>query len=165
MSDLVVIEFRSEAEAEEVRNKIFQLQKEYLIDVSDAVIAIKQPNGHVKLNQLYHPVSVGAASGAIWGTLLGLIFMAPLLGTAVGAASGAIAGAFTDVGINHNFIREDAATIDSGSAALFLLINKMTTDKVLQDLRLMKRPRHIVTTPVRPRLRVRTRRRRRLGKR
>ena len=32
-------------------------------------------------------------------------------------------------------MKQVAATIDSGSAALFVLIKKMTTDKVLDDLK------------------------------
>jgi uncharacterized membrane protein len=59
----------------------------------------------------------------------------PLVGTAIGAASGALAGALSDVGINDDFMKQVAATIDSGSAALFVLIKKMTTDKVLDDLK------------------------------
>jgi len=88
MSDLVVIEFPSEAKAEEVRQKLLDMQKEYLIELGDAVIAVKQPNGHVKLNQLVNTTAIGAVGGAMWGTLVGLIFMMPLLGAAVGAASG-----------------------------------------------------------------------------
>jgi uncharacterized membrane protein len=52
MADLVVIQFPSEAEAREVRQKLLDMQKEYLIELEDAVIAIKQANGRVKLNQL-----------------------------------------------------------------------------------------------------------------
>jgi uncharacterized membrane protein len=135
MSDLVVIEFPTEAKAEEVRQKLLDMQKEYLIELSDAVIAIKQPNGQIKLNQLYHPTAAGAAAGTIWGALVGLIFLMPLLGAAVGAASGAIGGALTDVGINDQFMKEVAASLESGNAALFLLIRKVTADKVLADLK------------------------------
>jgi uncharacterized membrane protein len=135
MSDLVVIEFPTEAKAEEVRQKLLDMQKEYLIELSDAVIAIKQPNGQIKLNQLYNPTAVGAATGTIWGALVGLIFLMPLLGAAVGAASGAIGGALTDVGINDQFMKEVAASLESGNAALFLLIRKVTADKVLEDLK------------------------------
>jgi uncharacterized membrane protein len=111
------------------------MQKEYLIELSDAVIAIKQPNGQIKLNQLYHPAAAGAAAGSIWGALVGLIFLMPLLGAAVGAASGAIGGALTDVGINDQFMKDVAASLQSGNAALFLLIRKVTADKVLADLK------------------------------
>jgi uncharacterized membrane protein len=135
MSDLVVIEFPSEAKAEEVRQKLLDMQKDYLIDLEDAVIAFKQPNGRIKLNQLVHPAAIGAATGTLWGTLIGLIFLMPLLGAALGAASGAIGGALTDVGINDRFMKEVAASLEAGNAALFLLIRKMTTDKVLADLK------------------------------
>src|SRR5919197_5565979 len=110
------------------------MQKDYLIDLGDAVIAVKQPDGRVKLNQLYHTTAIGAVTGTLWGTLIGMIFLVPLLGAAVGAASGAIGGALSDVGINDRFMKEAAQTLQSGNAALFLLIRKMTTDKVLAAL-------------------------------
>jgi uncharacterized membrane protein len=134
MSDLVVIAFPSEAKAEEVRNKLLDLQKEYLIELGDAVIAVKQPNGRIKLNQIFHPAAAGAASGSFWGLLIGLLFMMPLAGVAIGAASGALGGKFADVGINDKFMKEVAQTLQSGNAALFVLIRKMTADKVLAAL-------------------------------
>lgn len=135
MSDLVVIEFPSEAKAEEVRQKLLDMQNEYLIELEDAVIAIKQPNGRIKLNQLFHPTAAGAAYGSLWGLLVGMIFLMPVAGVVLGTASGAIGGALTDVGINDRFMKDVAATLESGNAALFLLIRKMTTDKVLADLK------------------------------
>ena len=62
MADLVEIAFPSEEKAEQVRQKLLDMQKEYLIELGDAVIAVKHPNGHVKLNQLYNPTASGAAS-------------------------------------------------------------------------------------------------------
>ena len=135
MSDLVVIEFPSEAKAEEVRDKLLDMQSEYLIELEDAVIAIKKPNGRVKLNQLFHPAAAGAAYGSLWGLLVGMIFLMPLAGTLVGTASGAISGALTDVGINDQFMKEVASTLQSGNAELFLLIRKVTADKVLAGLK------------------------------
>jgi uncharacterized membrane protein len=130
MADLVQITFPSEEKAEQVRQKLLDLQKEYLIELSDAVIAVKQPNGHVKLNQLFHPTAAGAVSGTFWGALIGLIFLMPL----AGAASGALGGALADVGINDQFMKDAAENLQAGNAALFLLIRKMTTDKVLAAL-------------------------------
>ncbi len=92
MADLVEIAFPSEEKAEEVRQKLLDMQKEYLIELGDAVIAVKQPNGRVKLNQLVNPTTSGAISGTLWGTLIGMIFLVPLAGAAIGAASGAISG-------------------------------------------------------------------------
>jgi uncharacterized membrane protein len=135
MSDLVFIAFPSEQKAEEVRDRVLAMQKEYLIELGDAVVAVKDANGRIKLNQLMNTTATGALSGAMWGTLIGLIFLNPLLGTVVGAASGAIGGKLTDVGINDAFMKETASALQPGTAGLFLLIRKMTTDKVLADLK------------------------------
>ncbi|MFN8830492.1 MAG: DUF1269 domain-containing protein [Labrys sp. (in: a-proteobacteria)] len=135
MSDLVFIAFESEAKAEDVRNRVLALQKEYLIELGDAVVVVKDQEGRIKLNQMINMTAAGAASGALWGTLVGFIFMAPLLGTAIGAASGALGGHFTDVGINDKFMKDAAEALRPGSAGLFLLIRKVTADKVLAELR------------------------------
>jgi len=105
-----------------------------LIELGDAVIAVKQPNGDVKLNQLFNPAAIGALSGTFWGALIGMIFLMPLAGAAIGAASGALGGALTDVEINDQFIKNAAQHLQSGNAALFVLIRKMTTGKVLAAL-------------------------------
>ncbi|MHB1302297.1 MAG: DUF1269 domain-containing protein [Acidiphilium sp.] len=134
MNDLIVIAFPSEAKAEEVRRKVLDMQKEYLIELGDAVVAVKQPDGHVKLNQLFHPTAAGAASGSFWGFLIGLLFMMPLVGVAIGAGAGALGGALSDFGINDGFMKNLAEVLQPGSAALFLLVRKMTADKVFEDL-------------------------------
>ena len=134
MSDLLAIAYPTEAEAEAVRAKLLGLQREYLIELSDAVVAVKQPDGQVKLNQLFQPVAAGAVSGALWGSLIGLLVLMPLAGAALGAASGALGGKMTDLGINDEFMKEAAKALDAGHAALFLLIRKMTTDKVMAEL-------------------------------
>ena len=71
ISDLVVIAFPTEAKAEEVRQKLLKMQKEYLIELGDAVIAVKDAQGHIKLNQLINTTKIGAVG---WGALIGLIF-------------------------------------------------------------------------------------------
>ena len=134
MAVLVEIAFPSEEKAEQVRQKLLTMQKEYLIELGDAVIAVKQPSGHVKLNQLFNPTATGALSGTFWGALIGMIFLMPLAGAAIGAASGALGGALSDVGINDQFMKDAAQHLQSGNAALFVLIRKMTADKVLAAL-------------------------------
>lgn len=134
MSNLIVIVYPTEAKAEEVRNKLFELQKEYLIKIGDAVIATKTDAGKVKLNQVVNTTATGAAQGSFWGLLIGLLFLNPLLGVAMGAGAGAIAGALTDVGINDAFMKELAAKLDPGKGALFLLVQDMTADKVLKEI-------------------------------
>jgi uncharacterized membrane protein len=136
MADLIAVTFPSEAQAEEVRGKILALQKEYLIDIGDAVIAVKSETGHVKLNQLISTTAAGAAGGSFWGLLVGILFLNPLVGVAAGAASGALAGALTDVGVNDRFMKDLAEQkIEPGQAVLFVLVKSVTGDKVLDALR------------------------------
>ena len=135
MSDLVAIVYPSEAQAEAMRAKLFELQKEYLIEIGDAVVVEKTADGKVKLHQLFNTTAVGASSGAFWGMLVGMLFFMPFVGAAVGAASGALGGAMSDFGINDQFMKGIAASIQPGNAALFVLIKKMTTDKVLDAVK------------------------------
>jgi uncharacterized membrane protein len=135
MSDLIVIAFPTEAKAEEVRQKLLTMQKEYLLELGDAVIAMKDDKGQIKLNQMINTTAAGAVGGAFWGALIGLIFLMPLAGAALGAAGGAVGGALTDLGINDKFMKETAAAIKPGTAALFVLVRKVTADKVLEGLK------------------------------
>ena len=135
MSDLVAIVYPSEAKAEDVRQRLLRLQKEYLITISDAVIAVKTDSGGIKLNQLVNTTAMGAMTGSFWGLLIGVIFLNPILGVALGAASGALGGALTDFGIDDAFMKELAASLHTGNAALFVLIKNMTADKVLKEIK------------------------------
>jgi uncharacterized membrane protein len=135
MSELVVIAFPTEAKAEEVRQKLLGMQKDYLIELGDAVVAVKDAQGNIKLNQLINTTAAGAASGAFWGSLIGLIFLMPVAGAALGAASGTLSGYLTDVGIDDKWMKATAAAIQPGTAALFVLVRKVTADKVLEGLR------------------------------
>ena len=134
MSTLVVVGYDDEFKAEEVRLTLLKLQKDYLIDLEDAVVAVKDAKGKVKLHQAVNLTAAGAASGGFWGALIGLIFLNPLLGMAVGASAGAVSGALTDVGINDGFMKDLAAGMKPGSSALFVLVRKSTPDKVLEHI-------------------------------
>jgi uncharacterized membrane protein len=135
MSTLVVIGYPELHKAEEVRLTLIKLQRDYLIDLEDAVAAVKDANGKIKLHQAINLTSVGAASGGFWGMLIGMIFLNPLLGFAAGAAAGAASGALRDVGINDQFMKDLAATMTPNSSALFILVRKSTPDKVLEEVK------------------------------
>ncbi len=135
MGTLVVIGYDDLHKAEEVRLKLVKMQKDYLIDLEDAVIAVKDEKGKVKLHQAVNLTAAGAVSGGFWGALIGLIFLSPLLGMAVGAAAGAASGALADVGIDDKFMKELAGSMNAGSSVLFVLVRKATPDKVLEELK------------------------------
>ena len=135
MSTLVVVGYDDPYKAEEVRLRLRKLQSEYLLDLEDAVVAVKDEKGKVKLHQAVNLTAAGAVSGGFWGSLIGLIFLNPLLGLAVGATAGAVSGALSDLGINDDFMKDLAATMTNGSSALFVLVRKATPDKVLDEIK------------------------------
>jgi uncharacterized membrane protein len=135
MSSLVVIGYNDMFKAQEVRLVLVKMQKDYLIDLEDAVVAVKDEKGEVKLHQAVNLTAAGAVSGGFWGALIGLIFLNPLLGFAVGVSAGAVSGALADLGIDDKFMKELAANMTPGSSMLFVLVRKATPDKVLDELK------------------------------
>lgn len=59
MSKLVVVAYPNELQAEEVRLRLLQMQKEYLVDLEDAAIAVRKTDGKVKLLQLHNLTGAG----------------------------------------------------------------------------------------------------------
>jgi uncharacterized membrane protein len=134
MSSLIAVGFKDEFTADAVLLELRKLQKEHLIDLEDAAVVIRDKDGKVKIKQTQELTTAGALSGGFWGLLFGFIFFNPLLGWAVGAIAGGISGAFSDIGIDDNFIREVGSTIEPNTSAIFVLVRRATPDKVLEDL-------------------------------
>ena len=132
MNKLVAIAYQDTETAQRVRAVLIEATKEHLLQLDDAVVVERQPDGKVKLHQAMSTSGAGAAGGALWGGLIGLLFLAPLFGMAIGAASGALAGKFTDVGVNDDFMKKLGGSIPEGGAALIVLGRSDAPDKVLE---------------------------------
>ncbi len=135
MATMVVLAFKDESGATQMRDKLVGMQKQQIISLADAAVVVRKPDGKVKVNQAVSLVGAGALGGAFWGMLIGLLFFAPWLGLVIGAASGALGGALADVGVDDKFIKQVGSTIEPGHSALFLLVNSWTEDKVMDELK------------------------------
>lgn len=142
MSELIVIGFEDPNEADRVLTELQRMQKEYLVDLEDAVVVVREADGKPRMKQSVDLVGTGAATGglwgAMWGTLVGLLFLNPLLGlitgAAFGAGAGALSGGLTDYGIDDNFIRSVGEALKPNTSALFVLVRKVQPEKVLTEL-------------------------------
>jgi len=142
MSELVVLAFDDPFEADRALIETSRLQTEYLVDLEDAVVAVRRPDGTVRIKQSVNLAGAGAASGglsgALFGSLVGVLFLNPLAGLAVGGAlgagAGALSGSLSDYGINDDFIRSIADNLAPDTSALFVLVRKAQPDKVLQAM-------------------------------
>jgi uncharacterized membrane protein len=145
MSQLVCIAFKDSSTADRVLNELRAMETDYILDLEDAVIVVRDLDGKVHLKQCVDvfggATTHGVSLGALWGGLMGLLFMNPLAGLigslAGGAGAGAVAtaasefGLLSDYGIPDNFIKELGSTIKRGTSAIFLLIRSVDEDKVL----------------------------------
>ena len=116
MSNLVAIAYDDLGTAQQVVSNLGRAQAAHEIELDDLVIVERRGDGKVKLHQ-----PSMAAGGALWGGLIGLIFLMPLFGMAIGAASGAAAGALTDAGVDDKFMKELGEQLTPGSAAIIAL--------------------------------------------
>lgn len=134
MSQLVAVMYPDMFKAEEVRMALWKLQRDYLLELDDAVVVTKDAQSKVRLHQAVNLTALGAVSGGFWGTVVGMIFLSPILGAAVGAASGAVSGAITDAGIEDSFMTALATKLLPGTSALFVLVRHATPDKVVAEI-------------------------------
>ncbi|MEM6845445.1 MAG: DUF1269 domain-containing protein [Bacteroidota bacterium] len=138
MNRLIAFSFEDEQGATNALAKVDQLRENYLITISDAVVANVREDGKVKLKQSVDLVSRSAIGGGFWGGLIGLIISGPLGMLLIGgttAAFGALMGSLSDYGIKDDFIKSLSSKLKPGTSALFLLISQMTEDKVLEEMR------------------------------
>lgn len=135
MSTLVAVVFHDESTAFEMRAALAKMQKQYLLEMEDAVVVTRDARGKTKLHQAVSLTAAGATSGAFWGMLLGLLFLNPLLGAAVGAGAGALSGKFAEIGVDNNMAKQLGDELTPGSSALIVLLRKITADKVLDGLK------------------------------
>ena len=135
MSDLVAIAYDDLPTAQEVASNLGEAVKAHQIEVEDVVVVERRDDGKVKLHQP-SLAGIGAAGGALWGGLIGLLFLAPLVGMAFGAAGGALGGAISDSGVDDEFMKQLGSELDPGKAALIVLIRKMSADKVLPEIKI-----------------------------
>jgi uncharacterized membrane protein len=133
MANLVAIAYDDLDQAREVMSTIGQLRKEHLLDLEDAVIVEHRPGGKMKLHQP-SMADVCPPAPALWGGLIGLIFLMPLFGMAIGAATGAATGAMSDYGIDDDFMKELGDKLPEGGAAVFVLVKEATRDKVVPEI-------------------------------
>jgi uncharacterized membrane protein len=129
MGNLVVIAFDEPHEAEEVRLRLQKLQSEYLVDLVDVVVAVRDKAGKVKLHHAGNLTGDDLAFQGFCGSLANLIFL--------NAATGAASGALTDVGINDHFMKTFTSMLTLGSSALFVLTRTPSPkmDRMLEGLR------------------------------
>jgi uncharacterized membrane protein len=134
MSILAVIAYPDQGTAGEAAAALKWRQKEFLIALDDVAWVTKAQDGTLKLHPGTSLTGAGAAAGAMWDFLFGLLFLVPNFGMAIGAASGALAGKLRDYGIDDTWIHQAAGAIPSGGSALFVMARNSNAARALPEM-------------------------------
>ena len=142
MSELVVVTYPDVYRAGEVCAAIQRLHDDFLIEIEDIACITREENGKVKLHETADVTTAAAGRGfvrgTIWGGLVGLLFLNPVLGMvaggAIGAAGGAATGRIIDYGITASFIKDIGERIVPGTSALFILFRKANWEQVIDRI-------------------------------
>ena len=131
MSELMVLGFENELEADRFGVTLAQMQKDMIVQLQDAAEVVRDPDGKPHVKHGHGMVGAGALGGAFWGMLFGLLFFIPFLGLAIGAGMGALFGKLGKTGIDKQVLEQMGDSIKPGQAGWFLLISQLTEDKFL----------------------------------
>lgn len=59
MNDMVLIDFKEEKKEEEVRKRVMEIKSEYIIEMGDDVVVVKDRDGSVKIKKIVNQKDEG----------------------------------------------------------------------------------------------------------
>lgn len=116
MANLVAVAYNDPGQAEIVMHSIGELVKEHSLTLEDAVIVEHRDNGKLKLRQPSLS-GIGAASGGVWGGVIGLLFLVPVFS-----------------GVDDDFVKQLGEQLPRGGAAGVVLVQESTRDEVVPEI-------------------------------
>ncbi len=128
MSTLIVIGFDDEQSAWKAYERTLDLQKDFIVNLTGLAIVRVDPDGKTHVDTPQRIVGRSAATGALWGMLLGLLFFVPGM-VLLGGAMGALMGKLSKSGINQSFRKQVQDMLEPGHAAVVIMASKVTDDK------------------------------------
>lgn len=134
MSELIVIGYDSPATATGAYNQVMALNKDFVVTLSGLAIVTVDADGKSHVETPQKIVGVSAASGALWGMLIGLLFFVPGVGLLLGGAMGALFGKLGKTGVNEQFRAQVQDMLKPGTAAVVVMASKITEDKFAEAL-------------------------------
>ena len=136
---LVGITLADTYRAQELLTAATRLGANGKLSLLDAVIVVKDENGHTHVHETVDPtIGHTAFSGAIWAGLFGLLLGGPvgwLAGTAVGAGAGAVTAKLVDLGIPDEWVAWFREAVRPGTTTLALLVADLDAEALVAEAR------------------------------
>ena len=135
---LVGLSFDDTFRAQEFLTATTRLGANKQLVLKDAVIVVKNDNGHTVVRETVDPQPARSAlSGALWTGLMGLLLGGPvgwLAGAAAGAGVGAVAARFIDLGIPDEWVTWFRNAAEPGTTTLALLLEDVDRDALVAEV-------------------------------
>lgn len=129
MSDLIILGYDDHDTATRAYEEVLRLQNDHIVDLSGLAVVTVDDKGKSHVDTPGKLVSGSAASGALWGMVVGLLFLVPIGGLLLGGAMGAVMGRLGKSGIDATFRERVQGMLTPGRAAVVIMATKITEDK------------------------------------
>jgi uncharacterized membrane protein len=131
MADLIVIAFDTEKDAEGAYQKVQELNGDLIVQLAGLALVKVDEDGktHVENPGGVGNIGLGAAGGALFGTLIGILFFVPFVGLVFGGLMGALFAGIDKTGLNSEFRSQVKDQVKAGKSAVVIYTTKITEDK------------------------------------
>jgi len=134
MADLIAIGYPDETTAEAAADEARRLAGDLIIQPDAIAVVARDKDGGYHVHTTHHAVGAGAVWGMFWGFMFGLLLYIPVFGLAAGAGLGAVMGKLAKSSLDQEFQEQVRGMLQPGTSALFLMLEKVTPDKVVEAL-------------------------------
>ena len=137
LTELLVLAFAKEDEGQKAMQALQRLVNDGRISLRNAAVLVKNKEGRVSVKEMGNVgLKQGAFFGAIVGGLIGLVGgpVGAVVGAVAGATTGGVAAHAIDFGFPEDYLADLQASLQPGSSALIVLVEKLWTDKIIEDL-------------------------------
>lgn len=129
MSELIILGYPDHQTAERAYTRVLDLQRDFVVELSGLATVRVDEDGKKHVDMPARVVGASAASGALWGMLVGILFLVPGVGLLLGGALGALTGRMAKSGISSSFRDRVDDLLKPGAAAVVVMATKITDDK------------------------------------
>ena len=130
MADLVAIGYPDEATAVRAMDEVNRLA----VRPAAAVVVVRTPDGSFRFPTNPFAVASGAVWGLVWGVPFGVFTNHPVVAATLGLVVGALVGKSDRSGIDPIFQEQVRGMLAPATSALFVVVGKVTSDKVVAAL-------------------------------
>ncbi|MEU7635301.1 MULTISPECIES: DUF1269 domain-containing protein [unclassified Streptomyces] len=132
MSDLIIIGYENAEQARKAENRIQDLERQHVVVLTGLAVISADANGHIYVDTHddipRRAIATSATAGALWGLVLGMLFLMPVIGL-LGAAVGGLAGKLSQSGLDKRFRDRAHELLEPGKAAVVVMTTKLKEDQ------------------------------------